>query len=250
MNASFSSEYPPGATTGSPSPAPTERSPGRLRGWLEVLSIPALAVIGAVLGSLSGFPPLSSIGAVGLPLLAASLYLKRSGMPWRRLVATHRLHIGAVAAWTLVALGGALAAAHAATWGLQTAFGLPPTDVSRFLDLVEGNLVMYAWYLIPVAWGSAAIGEELLCRGFLMHRLEGLTGTSAAVVLQAAIFAAAHFYQGVTGATAVFVLALVFGAVYVNNGRNLVPLVIAHGLIDTFAMTALYLGRPELLLGT
>ena len=32
--------------------------------------------------------------------------------------------------------------------------------------------------------------------------------------------------------------------------RNLVPLIIAHGLIDAWAMTALYLGRPELLFGS
>lgn len=250
MSTSFFSETSPRATIEAASPARPEHSPGRLRGWLEVGSIPVLLVIGAVLGSLSGFPPLASIGAVGLPLLAASIYLRRSGMPWRRLVAARRLGIGAVGAWTIVALGGALPAAYAVTWAGQTFLGLPPTDVSRFLDLVEGNLVMYAWYLVPVAWGSAAIGEELLCRGFLLHRLEGLTGTSVAVVLQAAIFAAAHFYQGITGVVAIFALALVFGAVYMRNGRNLVPLIIAHGLIDTWAMTALYLGRPELLFGT
>lgn len=49
---------------------------------------------------------------------------------------------------------------------------------------------------------------------------------------------------------AVFALALAFGAVYVRNVRNCVPLIIAHGLIDTCAMTALYLGRPGLLFGT
>ncbi|TVS19263.1 MAG: CPBP family intramembrane metalloprotease [Gammaproteobacteria bacterium] len=84
----------------------------------------------------------------------------------------------------------------------------------------------------------------------MLHRLEGLTGTSVAVVLKAPIFAAAHFHQGITGVIAVFALALAFGAVYVRNVRNCVPLIIAHGLIDTCAMTALYLGRPGLLFGT
>ena len=109
---------------------------------------------------------------------------------------------------------------------------------------------MYLWFLIPVAWGSAAIGEEMLARGFLLHRAEGLTGTTVAVVLQAALFAMAHFYQGLTGVVNIFVLALVFGAVYLKSGRNLLPLIVAHGLIDTYGLTMLYVGRADMLLGS
>ena len=103
--------------------------------------------------------------------------------------------------------------------------------------------IAYLLFLIPVSWGSAAFGEEMLLRGFLLNRIEGLTRSAVWAVLgQAAIFALAHLYLGITGVLMVFVVALVFGAVYLRCGRNLWPVIVAHGLVDTVAMTALYLG--------
>ena len=108
-------------------------------------------------------------------------------------------------------------------------------------------MVMYLWFLLPISWGSAAIGEEMLARGFLLYRLEGMTNTAAAVLLQAAIFGVAHFYQGLAGILTTFTVGLVLGVVYVKCGRSLLPAIIAHGVIDTIAMTALYFGRGDLL---
>lgn len=233
--------------------SPTESSetrPGLVRGWLEVASIPVLAVVGAIVGGLTGFPPMSSIGAIGLPLLVATIYLRRSGVRWRDLISGAPISVAGTAGYCVVALVLAVIAAFAVTWILQNVAGFPPIDVSRFVALVEGNPWMYAWYLIPVAWGSAAIGEELLCRGFLLKRIEGLSNTGVAIVLQAAIFAIAHFYQGITGVLAIFAFAIVFGAVYVRSGRNMLPVILAHGLIDTWAMTVIFFGRPDLLIGT
>jgi len=221
---------------------------GRIRGWLEVASIFLLMPLGGILGSLTGFAPLSAIGSVVLPLLAATLYLRREGTSWRSLVFGAALPPQRLAGYAAVALFGSLALVFTTNQLLQTA-GMAPPDITMFKTLLEGNLFMYLWFLIPVAWGSAAIGEELLARGYLMHPLEGLSGTTTAVVLQAAIFAGAHFYQGLTGVLSIFVLALVFGAVYLRSGRNLLPLIIAHGLIDTFSLSMIYLGHGELLLG-
>jgi len=212
--------------------------------------VPVLLMTGALLGALSGFPPLSSIAAVALPLLAATLFLKHDGLTWRELYAGRRLSWKQIAGYTLVAMVLASLGAYAIIWVLQNLLGFPPTDVSGFVFLLTGNPVMYFWYVIPVAWGSAAIGEELLCRGYLLYRLEELTGTWVAIVLQAFIFSLAHFYQGITGFVGIFVLALVFGAIYFRSGRNLLPLILAHGLIDTMAITAIYLGRTDLLIGT
>ena len=222
--------------------------PGPLRGTLEIASIFVLLPLGGILGGLTGFIPLSAIGAIVLPLLAATLFLRREGVLWRDLVFGRPLPPLQVLGFTGLALALVLFAVTASNAVLR-AMGFPPADVSVFTQLLEGDLVIYLWFLLPVSWGSAAIGEELLMRGYLLHRLEGLAGTAAAVVLQALIFALAHFYQGITGVVNIFVLALLFGLVYLRSGRNLLPLILAHGLIDTFSMTALYLGRSEYLLG-
>jgi membrane protease YdiL (CAAX protease family) len=39
----------------------------------------------------------------------------------------------------------------------------------------------------------------------------------------------------------------VFGAIYVRSGRNLLPLILAHGLIETVALTLVYFGHGEML---
>ncbi len=225
------------------------RKPGQIRGWLEVLSIVLLMPVGGALGGLTGFVPLGPILSVALPLSAATLYLRREGTSWQSLMLGTSLSPGKVLAYTIAALV-ITSVLVTATSSVLTQLGLPPMDLTFFRTLLEGNLVMYLWFLIPIAWGSAAIGEEMLARGFLLHRTEGLTGSVMAVVLQAALFGGAHFYQGLTGVINIFVLALVFGAVYLKCGRNLLPLILAHGLIDTFSLTMIYLGKADLLVGS
>lgn len=226
------------------------QAPSVLRLWLEVMSVPILLVVGAILGGLTGFPPMSSILAVVLPLAVVSIYLVSTGESWRGLILRTQLTVGQILMYTAVAILLTVVGASTITLSLQSIFGFPPIDASRFVEVLEGNLTMYVWYMLPVVWGSAAIGEELLCRGFLQNRLSILTRPWIAVFMQAGIFALAHFYQGVTGMAVVFVLAIVFGGVYLRNGGNLVPLILAHGLIDSFAITAIYLGRADLIIGT
>jgi hypothetical protein len=223
-------------------------APGAFGGWLQVLAIVLLLVIGGILGALTGFIPLSPIGSVVLPLAAATWFLRREGNSWRSLVIGMRLSVAAIATYaalTLLLLVGSVIVLTPILHSL----GVPPADYSALVELLEGNLTLYLWMLLPVSLGSAAIGEELVLRGFLQHRLTGLSGAWMAVVLQALFFAAVHFYQGIGGMIEVFVVGLVFGALYLRSGRNLIPIMIAHGLIDAYGVTVLYLGRPELLAG-
>ncbi len=225
--------------------APHWRLPSPLRGWLEVVAIVALIEAGGIVGSLTGFLPAVPIGSIALPLLVATLFMRREGVRWRDLAVPVQHSPPAILAYAALALAAAVGMTMLVSLALEP-LGLAGPDLTAFVLLIEGNLSMYLWMLIPVCWGSAAIGEELLVRGFLQHRLTGLTGRGAGVVLQALIFAAAHFYQGLSGVIMVFVIGLVFGLVY-QRSRNLVPLFLAHGLIDTFSMTAIYLGHAELL---
>jgi membrane protease YdiL (CAAX protease family) len=219
--------------------------PTRLRSTLEVLTVMMLLPVGGIIGSLTGFVPAAAIMSVLLPLIAAAVFLRREGLAWRSLVFGKQLSVVAVLGFALLALAGGLGLEMLAGTVMR-AMGLPEADITVFSQLVEGNLYMFLWMLIPVVWGSAAIGEELLVRGFMQHRLTGMTGPLTGAFLQALIFGLAHFYQGITGIVTTFTIGLAFGLVYLRS-RNLLPLILAHGLIDTFAMTALYLGHPELL---
>ena len=221
-------------------------APGQLRGWLQVVAVILLLEIGGILGALTGFIPLSPILSVLLPLAAATWFLRRDGQRWRNLVFGRSLGAARLLGYSALALVAVYALVIALGF-LLSALGVPPADYSQLQFLLEGDLAMYLWFLLPISWGSAAIGEEMLARGFLLYRLEGMTNTAAAVLLQAAIFGVAHFYQGLAGILTTFTVGLVLGVVYVKCGRSLLPAIIAHGVIDTIAMTALYFGRGDLL---
>jgi membrane protease YdiL (CAAX protease family) len=125
----------------------------------------------------------------------------------------------------------------------------PPQDISLLTDSIEGNTTNFVVFMIFVVWGSAAFGEELIARGFILDRISKTSGVYVAIFVQAAIFGLAHSYQGVAGVVPIFALALVFGFVYVRAGYNLGPLIAAHGIIDTIAITMIYLGHSDLITG-
>lgn len=221
-------------------------SPGQWRGWLQVLAVILLLEVGGILGALTGFPALGPIFSVLLPLAAATWFLHKDGKRWRALVFGRTLGLSRILGYAALALVAIYLMIYALGFLLKV-LGIPQPDYTLLQQMIEGKLGVYLWFLLPVSWGSAAIGEELLARGFLQYRLEGMTNTVAAVILQAVIFSVAHFYQGLAGILYTFVVGLVFGTVYVRCGRNLLPLVIAHGVIDTIAVTLLYMGRADLL---
>jgi len=112
-----------------------------------------------------------------------------------------------------------------------------PRDLSAF-DFLRGDTGAFL-RLLPLVWLSAALGEEIVFRGFLIGRLEFAFGgasriaTSAAVILATTLFAFAHAYQGPTGILITGILGLVFAVLYVATGRNLWTNIVAHGVYDT-----------------
>ncbi|MEM7740897.1 MAG: CPBP family intramembrane glutamic endopeptidase [Pseudomonadota bacterium] len=100
--------------------------------------------------------------------------------------------------------------------------------------------------LLLLSWTTAAIGEEMIFRGFLMTRVADLFGRSAmswvvALVLSSIIFGSLHAYQGINGMLVTGMVGFIFGVWYLIGRRNLLPLIIAHGLVDTMSVMALYL---------
>lgn len=209
----------------------------------QIALIVFLIPVGLTLGALTGWVVLSPIMGMVVPLLAATWFLKRDGMGWRDVGFAKRMPLAHFIGFTVATLVAAFVLAAVLLRSILEALGLPPQDTSALKLLIEGNTLYFLLFLIPVSWGSAAFGEELLVRGFLLNRIECLTRSPVwAVVGQAAIFAIAHLYQGITGVLVIFVIGLIFGAVFIRCGRNLWPVIAAHGLIDTIGITSIYLG--------
>ncbi len=108
-----------------------------------------------------------------------------------------------------------------------------------------GKPKVFIVYLIGVVWFGAALGEELLMRGFLLSRLVDLIGKTklgyfVALIIHAIIFGMLHSYQGVVGIVTTTVVAIIFGLIYFVAKRRLFPLILAHGIIDTVSLTAFY----------
>lgn len=123
----------------------------------------------------------------------------------------------------------------------------PHLDLKPFAEL-KGNLPLFLTTTTAV-WFFAGFGEEFLFRGYLLSRLaqilgDGRVAWAVAIFGQAALFGLAHAYQGPVGMFPIFVGAVVNGIVSVAWGRNLWPVMIAHGLVDTLGFTMLYLGQP------
>lgn len=118
-------------------------------------------------------------------------------------------------------------------------------DYSGYGPLL-GNLPA-AMTLIAGAWLSAAIGEELVFRAFLMHQLHALFGGVPGRIYPASltgglVFGLMHANQGLSGIVVTGLVGALFGFAYLRSGRNLWSLLLAHGLIDTWGVATLYLG--------
>lgn len=235
-------------------PRRAPQAPRRLAG-LHLLAISLL-----VAGASIPLPPDAVVGAdvwtklalLGRMLLlvgAATLMLRSAGKRWSDvgLRAPRRWWLSALA----VVVGyAALAGATLAVQGyLLPGLNLKGPDVSAFSGLYA-DLPEYLFWALPVSLGSAAVGEEMVARGFLTDRIAALLGGRAphgaivlvSVLLQGALFGACHIYQGLSGAIVTGVVGVVLGLVWLWNGRNLWACIILHGLVDFISMTAFYTG--------
>jgi membrane protease YdiL (CAAX protease family) len=202
------------------------------------------------LGALAGFFAADAFGHIYLTktlyLLAyawLSLYLR--GLGWRDL--GFRLGEG----WPRrVLIGLAAGAAMSAlelfvTQPLLVRLTGEWPDLSVFRPLI-GNMQLLL-LLVAGVWTVAAIGEELVYRGWLLNRLldlfgRGRAGFAAAILVMSAVFAMAHEYQGITGIAENCIAGLLLGGLYLATGRNLLAPIIAHGLTDTIDVSLIYAG--------
>ncbi|HWA35403.1 MAG TPA: CPBP family intramembrane glutamic endopeptidase [Cyclobacteriaceae bacterium] len=100
--------------------------------------------------------------------------------------------------------------------------------------------------LVVVGIGTAAIGEEMLMRGFVFNNLNDIfgrtiSGTTAALLAQAALFAILH--SGVQGIVSAGAIGLILGFFYLLAGRNLLVVIAAHAVPDVLSIISSYEGQ-------
>lgn len=216
-------------------------------------AVDLLLAIGGFLvvrGTLTMFevPKPASI-AVVVTLVVATVRLRQQRIGWRELGfarprSTGAVFVIALAAYFTVAASVALIVNPLSDW-----LGWPAQAFGK-LGPLEGNLPYFLFMVVVIGWGAAAFGEELLFRGLILHRLHTLLGCRAwslpvAIVGQALLFGLGHMYQGLRGAATATAVGLVLGAFFPIAGRNLWPLIVSHGLIDTIGLYAIYAGLAE-----
>ena len=223
--------------------------------WLiiaEVLAFVALALGSRYVMSLFFWRfagPVSLIFTLGV----LTIYLRGRGIGWRDLglrrlpglkakllvipqtVLTGIVFSGAVAT---VLIGGPAI-------GLDFIGQVPDTVGERFGDM-EGNVPLFLLWLV-IVWTAAAFGEEMFFRGYLITRLDTAFadirwGVVLAIILPALLFGYGHYYyQGLSGVIVTGAIGLVLGAMFVLFRRNLWPVIMWHGVIDTLAFTAMFM---------
>lgn len=121
-----------------------------------------------------------------------------------------------------------------------------PADAADRFQFFLGKPILFITYLITVVWIGAALGEELLMRGYLLNRLSDLIGKTKfgwfiSLTIHSIIFGMLHIYQGFAGVITTAFVAVVFGAIYLIAKKRLLPVILAHLLINTITLTAYYL---------
>jgi membrane protease YdiL (CAAX protease family) len=232
--------------------APEEQSASRLTALLQLLVVLALA--GAFLSIMSAYEAVNAgiwpkaflVGRMAVLVLLCTWFLRSSGERWSNLGLRRPRRWWLVPLLALAGFVVLVVAANLIRDVLVPALGLRPPPPNP-LTALRGDLPEYLFYATLVSWGSAAFGEEMLLRGFVLDRLLKVMGTShigaalVAVVVQAVVFGSLHLHQGANALVAT-AAGLVFGFVWLLGGRNLWACIALHGLVDLITYTNHYLG--------
>jgi membrane protease YdiL (CAAX protease family) len=123
------------------------------------------------------------------------------------------------------------------------AAGLPasPTPVPSFLIPSGAGELMLAFLLVV----AAAFSEEIIFRGYLIHRLQSITSSlTVAVLLSCVIFSLGHGYGGPAGAVTTGFIGLVLAIVYIRR-QSLVAPIVMHFLQDFVGIFLIVLAKAK-----
>jgi membrane protease YdiL (CAAX protease family) len=103
----------------------------------------------------------------------------------------------------------------------STGLSVPEAAPSYLIPSGVMELALAMVFLVVVA-----VSEEVIFRGYLVLRFSHLLQKpGAAVLLAAVVFSLGHGYQGTGGILGVWVLGVIFGAVYLWRGSLIAPMI-------------------------
>lgn len=118
-----------------------------------------------------------------------------------------------------------------------------------FSTYEEGMTLLSLLGWVAISWTTAAFGEEIIYRGFILKQVTRLFGEQnrwswgVGLVVSSIIFGLVHFHQGIGGMIGVGILGLVYGSFYLWSGRNLWVPILAHGLTGSTTLIVIYLSQ-------
>jgi len=135
--------------------------------------------------------------------------------------------------------------------GLIAGYFFDDVGSSGRFDHIEGNLPAYIGIMLLV-WTHGSFFEELLFRAFVIDRSShflggGLKADLIAATISSIFFGYRHYYyQGMNGALITGAGGFAFAMLYLWFGRkNILPLVFAHGILNSLAQTIRFLGIKD-----
>lgn len=120
-------------------------------------------------------------------------------------------------------------------------------DYSGLANL-KGNLEQLI-SLVVLSWTLAALGEEIVYRGYLQKLLADLFGINLPGILltvgiSSLLFGLAHTEQGLIGVVVTTGDALFFSWLKLRFGNNLWAAILAHGFYNSIGMVVFYFSGP------
>jgi membrane protease YdiL (CAAX protease family) len=106
---------------------------------------------------------------------------------------------------------------------------LPPTPADVIRNMLPRTWLENGAFLLLTL--TAGICEEMIFRGYLQHQLTAWFGGAASIVLQGALFGAAHAYQGTAMVIVIAIFGCMFGLLALWR-KNLRPGMLAHFIQD------------------
>lgn len=212
--------------------------------WAGLVLIlgPLMAAVAATAG---GASPAVLLPGLLVSLVLAMAWVRARGVSWGSLGLAARHFSGKTLLLAFLATLGLLL--------LQIVVGLL-MDAANMrvetgsLDALEDDVSVLIGFLV-VVWTTAAFGEELLFRGFLLNalgdlmsprRADGSRDESWPLIISSVLFGCCHPFYGLAGVILTGLVGLVIGWAYLVFGRNLWLAILTHGLFDTVAVLAYF----------